>query len=100
MKTTGINKTLVAAIIALGLAPAFSALAEPRSFDELSFRQDRASAETGDVTRVFYTIGHSKYRHHRTSLAEPAVDTETAAFEEVEAAQRFTRPLRPDRIPR
>ncbi|HEY8386865.1 MAG TPA: hypothetical protein VIK82_11670 [Porticoccaceae bacterium] len=99
MNKASISKTLAASLLVAGLAPAYSVLAEPRSFDDLSFRQERPAVEQGEVTRIVYPIGHGKYRHHQTPLAVEDVDTEIAVFEEVEE-ERFTRPQRSDRIPR
>ncbi|HLS99461.1 MAG: hypothetical protein WDA10_07275 [Porticoccaceae bacterium] len=87
-------------IAAVALAPALYVQAEPRSFEDLSFRQDRASVERGEVTRLVHPVGHGKYRPNQSAAPIREADTEIAAFEEVSSAPGVARPDRADRIPR
>ncbi len=82
----------IAGVIALCAA---AAQAEPRSFDQLSFRQETSPAPA-QLSQAPNERRLDKYRPYLKSA--PVAQTEIAAFEEVNREQRGpTRPSRPDR---
>jgi len=94
MKITNVFATTVFA--ALVAAPV---MAEPPSYQALSFNRDQAAAPA-TVLKVVRTAGMDKYLPYHSRTAVIPVDTEIAAFEEAgDTVKSYTRPVRTDRIP-
>jgi len=87
------------AVATLGAIMAAPVMAEPPSFQSLSFRAKPTQMSDGDV-KIVRNSGMDKYLpyHSRSRIVSP--ETEIAAFEDAgETTKSYVKPVRSDRVP-